>query len=139
MSIALAIGTESFYLFCEPNEQIEIYYSNENKWQIDSPNAEFHKEVNKHNRSYVLSFMELAVNVDWANRNSSTTLLPHYSEAPLFTKLNETIEWTRQSYSHSNENIIDKIIQFNLLSRLCLLYTSPSPRDRTRSRMPSSA
>ena len=26
-----------------------------------------------------------------------------------------------------------------LLSYLCLLYTSPSPRDRTRSRMPSSA
>ena len=25
------------------------------------------------------------------------------------------------------------------LSRSCLLYTSPSPRDRTRSRMPSSA
>ena len=24
-------------------------------------------------------------------------------------------------------------------ARLCLLYTSPSPRDRTRSRMPSSA
>ena len=27
----------------------------------------------------------------------------------------------------------------NELSRSCLLYTSPSPRDRTRSRMPSSA
>ena len=25
------------------------------------------------------------------------------------------------------------------LLKLCLLYTSPSPRDRTRSRMPSSA
>ena len=25
------------------------------------------------------------------------------------------------------------------VSRVCLLYTSPSPRDRTRSRMPSSA
>ena len=25
------------------------------------------------------------------------------------------------------------------LSTICLLYTSPSPRDRTRSRMPSSA
>ena len=25
------------------------------------------------------------------------------------------------------------------LGRTCLLYTSPSPRDRTRSRMPSSA
>ena len=32
--------------------------------------------------------------------------------------------------------------QFNMfdeLTRDCLLYTSPSPRDRTRSRMPSSA
>ena len=27
----------------------------------------------------------------------------------------------------------------NALSIICLLYTSPSPRDRTRSRMPSSA
>ena len=27
----------------------------------------------------------------------------------------------------------------NIISRVCLLYTSPSPRDRTRSRMPSSA
>ena len=25
------------------------------------------------------------------------------------------------------------------MSKSCLLYTSPSPRDRTRSRMPSSA
>ena len=29
--------------------------------------------------------------------------------------------------------------QLNTLIRSCLLYTSPSPRDRTRSRMPSSA
>ena len=28
---------------------------------------------------------------------------------------------------------------FQCLSLICLLYTSPSPRDRTRSRMPSSA
>ena len=27
----------------------------------------------------------------------------------------------------------------NALVSVCLLYTSPSPRDRTRSRMPSSA
>ena len=27
----------------------------------------------------------------------------------------------------------------NVVCRHCLLYTSPSPRDRTRSRMPSSA
>ena len=29
--------------------------------------------------------------------------------------------------------------QRKITSRNCLLYTSPSPRDRTRSRMPSSA
>ena len=28
---------------------------------------------------------------------------------------------------------------FSIMERNCLLYTSPSPRDRTRSRMPSSA
>ena len=33
--------------------------------------------------------------------------------------------------------IFDQSILFRLLN--CLLYTSPSPRDRTRSRMPSSA
>ena len=27
----------------------------------------------------------------------------------------------------------------NSIMTICLLYTSPSPRDRTRSRMPSSA
>ena len=30
-------------------------------------------------------------------------------------------------------------IGLDMLSGVCLLYTSPSPRDRTRSRMPSSA
>ena len=36
--------------------------------------------------------------------------------------------------------IVDNIpVMFAVLSMDCLLYTSPSPRDRTRSRMPSSA
>ena len=30
-------------------------------------------------------------------------------------------------------------IRFKVVPKICLLYTSPSPRDRTRSRMPSSA
>ena len=35
---------------------------------------------------------------------------------------------------------INKITQqYDVLIIACLLYTSPSPRDRTRSRMPSSA
>ena len=35
--------------------------------------------------------------------------------------------------------IIDKIKEALIEHNGCLLYTSPSPRDRTRSRMPSSA
>ena len=31
------------------------------------------------------------------------------------------------------------IILHTMVNQTCLLYTSPSPRDRTRSRMPSSA
>ena len=44
-------------------------------------------------------------------------------------------------YIEANPNWIDEFeIDDDQLSVLgCLLYTSPSPRDRTRSRMPSSA
>ena len=55
-------------------------------------------------------------------------------------------------YSHygreiegGNNLILDEIhepkkhIPFRMVPMICLLYTSPSPRDRTRSRMPSSA
>ena len=34
---------------------------------------------------------------------------------------------------------LDNVNVVKLLSRVCLLYTSPSPRDATLSRMPSSA
>ena len=38
-------------------------------------------------------------------------------------------------------NIIDAHVKImhQIMCHTCLLYTSPSPRDRTRSRMPSSA
>ena len=34
---------------------------------------------------------------------------------------------------------VHKEVQIPIVNKDCLLYTSPSPRDRTRSRMPSSA
>ena len=43
-----------------------------------------------------------------------------------------------KSYKISKIKIPD-LDKFGLFSFGCLLYTSPSPRDRTRSRMPSSA
>ena len=44
--------------------------------------------------------------------------------------------------SNSEDNIITDFLNTNYgldMKYICLLYTSPSPRDRTRSRMPSSA
>ena len=38
-----------------------------------------------------------------------------------------------------NDALVDFILANSTHTRDCLLYTSPSPRDRTRSRMPSSA
>jgi len=40
---------------------------------------------------------------------------------------------------HDSDQILLNGEQTQALIRICLLYTSPSPRDRTRSRMPSSA
>ena len=44
---------------------------------------------------------------------------------------------------HKDKNILalatTQATARNLVTKTCLLYTSPSPRDRTRSRMPSSA
>ena len=40
--------------------------------------------------------------------------------------------------TYGEHDLTDNIVHL-VLARTCLLYTSPSPRDRTRSRMPSSA
>ena len=61
--------------------------------------------------------------------------------------INTTQQWSLESFDFSNDPDFEitstTTFKFELLSydRVgnCLLYTSPSPRDRTRSRMPSSA
>ena len=42
-------------------------------------------------------------------------------------------------YFKIDDIISHELVDFVPLTRICLLYTSPSPRDRVRSRMPSSA
>ena len=43
------------------------------------------------------------------------------------------------SYLLNNTDIYSSVITKNKLIIICLLYTSPSPRDKRQSRMPSSA
>ena len=53
------------------------------------------------------------------------------------------LEMTKLSKQDQKEKLESLLDEFNLVkirkNMGCLLYTSPSPRDRTRSRMPSSA
>ena len=47
---------------------------------------------------------------------------------------------TTQIYTHLDKATLkNEYNHYHPRSKTCLLYTSPSPRDRTRSRMPSSA
>ena len=49
---------------------------------------------------------------------------------------------TKKKTGHINERLFSELIDGYVIpgrGKTCLLYTSPSPRDRTRSRMPSSA
>ena len=65
------------------------------------------------------------LNKKFRNKNKSTDVLSF--------PLNSLTEKSKTTY------IGDIIISYNFMDKPCLLYTSPSPRDRTRSRMPSSA
>ena len=54
---------------------------------------------------------------------------------PLFT-LEDRMKLAKTIYG-DNDKV--EVVAFPRQLTVCLLYTSPSPRDRTRSRMPSSA
>ena len=47
--------------------------------------------------------------------------------------------WNNPLFTFMQHDIIKPLSLDVPLDYICLLYTSPSPRDRTRSRMPSSA
>ena len=67
-----------------------------------------------------------------ADHHSAATPLP----APLPTASGKALKGKPQLRFEGGEHTA---IGDSTLLRFCLLYTSPSPRDRTRSRMPSSA
>ena len=62
-------------------------------------------------------------------------------ELPKLGKNSQPIPLSQNSdFINASDNIIRESDTFDtFMDSSCLLYTSPSPRDRTRSRMPSSA
>ena len=59
---------------------------------------------------------------------------------PKFGNL-KVAKFMNQIMTDGKKSVAEKIIYgaFDEISKNCLLYTSPSPRDRSLSRMPSSA
>ena len=82
------------------------------------------KELNKEELSSIQKF----VSKDFV-KNDYSSLIPSNDF--------ERLEEFRKYLTEKMKDMLDK--NYNLLINTCLLYTSPSPRDRTRSRMPSSA
>ena len=48
-------------------------------------------------------------------------------------------QWTEIFDTESSDRAFEEEVMLAGFSNACLLYTSPSPRDRQKSRMPSSA
>ena len=56
----------------------------------------------------------------------------------LHTRKDKEFKYTGEDNSFVSD-YVNKLESEKIKIGVCLLYTSPSPRDRTRSRMPSSA
>ena len=72
-------------------------------------------------------------------KRKSTTTLKAVKKIGAILKYNKDFDGSEQDILHPLHLTFETPIHFNDSFSICLLYTSPSPRDRTRSRMPSSA
>ena len=76
--------------------------------------------------------VQSAINI--AQRNGQQTIEPVHILAGVMEKGKDVINYVFQKLG-VNAQAVESAIQ----NEICLLYTSPSPRDRSVSRMPSSA
>ena len=106
------------------------------------------EETNNHlTNDIAISMLEknelTQINQELSNKNTN-----YQDQLHQLTDANEVLN-SSLSHSQSQFTVLDTNLNelkttYNNemeihLSKICLLYTSPSPRDRTRSRMPSSA
>ena len=89
----------------------------------------FNQTINKAKETFDI-LKEFGV-FDQINETLAYSPVDHLSYDQLVTLANETIVQDQLKNILKTKSLCD--------STVCLLYTSPSPRDRTRSRMPSSA
>ena len=102
----------------KPNYQDIIYYSAPKQKPVLNSLDELDPEMKK-------TFDKLGISIDEQKKLANVAVDVVMDSVSVATSFKETLA--------------EKGIIFCSMSEACLLYTSPSPRDRTRSRMPSSA
>ena len=93
-----------------------------------SNNKQIEKAYTKH--TLAVSYEKILITM--------TPILPHFANECLSTIKAKNIKWPEYDVSMLKGDTINIVVQING-KKSCLLYTSPSPRDRQKSRMPSSA
>ena len=116
--------------------------------KIDTVFVEKVIEVPKYVPKYITKVETVTVEVP-ADVDSLKVVEDYYAKYIVKDTLNLTYDFgpeitidslgTKPNPSLGFGFLTDTISQNRILSRNCLLYTSPSPRDRQKSRMPSSA
>ena len=96
--------------------------------EFDSVEKDIIFDVGGSDNTY--KFLDIISNSNLARK--TVFLIPEINKRPRSAE--NTIEAIREKIEDPNI-----VILLNRYLGICLLYTSPSPRDRTRSRMPSSA
>ena len=86
--------------------------------------------------SGVKSFLDVEKTIEALETYGVTTVGYKTDFFPLFYSSNSK---HKLQYNFKNTDRLANLYKNNIKNNLCLLYTSPSPRDRTRCRMPSSA
>ena len=79
---------------------------------------------------------------DWINANQKVvlaTVIQTWGSSPRPTGSRMIINEKGDFSGSVSGGCVESAVVRESMSLICLLYTSPSPRDRTRSRMPSSA
>ena len=76
----------------------------------------------------------------WAEQGKRLNWIKPYTKIKnvSFASADLYIKWYEDGVLNASANCLDRHLA-ERADQTCLLYTSPSPRDRTRSRMPSSA
>ena len=126
--------------------QDELYVSGNSETKLQAVQSASQKRIQHIARRFAEGgFKQMIAGVYETMRRNMKGKMNMYSEGvyasvdPSMLPNNLEVEIMLDIGENSNANMLQKLQQVGGAVLPCLLYTSPSPRDRTRSRMPSSA